>query len=66
MLSVIPRFRPPLDAAFLPAFLWQREFRALVAADRSRRPLAVVLDRPDGGVARHDSQVLGAGTRKRP
>jgi predicted NBD/HSP70 family sugar kinase len=60
MLSVNPRFRPPLDDAFLPAFLWQREFRALVAADRSRRPWVVVLDRPDGGVARHDSHLLGA------
>ncbi|HEY1410514.1 MAG TPA: hypothetical protein VGF36_00155, partial [Rhodopila sp.] len=59
MFTVTPRFRPPLDPAFAPAFLWHRGFQALAAADRSARPFVLVLDRPDGGVARHESRILG-------
>jgi predicted NBD/HSP70 family sugar kinase len=59
MLSVAPKLRPPLDPEFIPAALWQREYRALVAKDASRRPFAMVLVRPDGTVFRHDSHVLG-------
>ena len=61
MLSVAPKLRPVLDPEFLPGALWQRAYRALVAADPGARPLAVVLERTDGSVFRHDSRVLSAG-----
>ena len=61
MLRVTPLFRPPLDPGFVPASLWHRAYGALVDADPSSRPLVLVLERPDGGVSRHDSRILGAG-----
>ena len=61
MLSVAPKLRPVLDPEFLPGALWQRAYRALVAADPGARPFAVVLERKDGSVFRHESRVLSAG-----
>ncbi len=60
MLSVAPKLRPVLDPEFLPAALWQRAYRALVAKDPGARPFAVVLERKDGSVFRHESRVLVA------
>jgi predicted NBD/HSP70 family sugar kinase len=60
MLKISPFLRPPLDPNFLPAALWNRAYRAVVAADPEARTLIVVLERPDGGVSRHQSRVLGA------
>jgi predicted NBD/HSP70 family sugar kinase len=61
MLSVEPKHRPPLDPGFLPASLWQRAYRELVARDPGARPFSIALVRPDGSVFRHDSRVLSAG-----
>jgi predicted NBD/HSP70 family sugar kinase len=60
VLRIKPHLLPPLDPGFLPASLWNRAYRALVAADRGARPLAVVLERSDGTSSRHDSRVLAA------
>jgi len=60
MLSVAPKLRPVLDPEFLPAALWQRAYRELVARDPGARPFALVLVRPDGSVFRHESRVLAA------
>jgi predicted NBD/HSP70 family sugar kinase len=61
MLKITPFLRPPLDTDFLPAALWNRAYRALVAADPGARDLIIALERPDGGVSRHQSRVLGPG-----
>jgi len=60
-LDVRPVVAPPLERSFLPAALWNRAFRALVAKDAGARPLTLVLRSADGAVARHDSRVLGRG-----
>ncbi len=60
MLSVALKLRPVLDPEFLPAALWQRGYRELVARDPGARPFAVVIVRPDGSVFRHESRVLAA------
>jgi predicted NBD/HSP70 family sugar kinase len=60
MLTVEPRIRPSLDPEFVPAALWQRAYRDLVAKDPAARPFAMVLSRPDGTVFRHESRVLAA------
>lgn len=60
MLTIVPKIRPALDPEFMPAALWHRAYRALVAADAKARPMAIVLVRNDGSVFRHDSQVLSA------
>lgn len=61
MLNVEPKLRPSLDPEFLPAALWHRAYRALVAKDPGARPFAIVLVRTDGAVFRHDGRVLSAG-----
>lgn len=60
MLPVAPQFRPPLDPGFLPAALWNRAYRALVAADPTARPFTLALARADGSVSLHRDRVLGA------
>ena len=58
MLKIHPLLRPPLETNFLPAVLWTRAFRALVAQDRGARRFALALVRTDGTVSRHESHVL--------
>jgi predicted NBD/HSP70 family sugar kinase len=65
-LNVTPRFRPPLDSDFLPAVLWNRAYRQLVAQDADARPFAIALVRPDGTVSRHESRILSAEHREAP
>lgn len=60
MLNVAPKTRPSLDPEFLPAALWNRAYRELVAKDPGARPFALVLVRPDGSAFRHDSRILSA------
>jgi predicted NBD/HSP70 family sugar kinase len=60
MLTVASRIRPPLDPDFLPAALWNRAFRSLVAGDRRARPFSFVLERADGGISRFESWLLAA------
>ena len=56
MLSVSPAIIPPLDSSFVPAALWNREFRRRCAA--ASEPLAIALERPDGTVSRFDARIL--------
>jgi predicted NBD/HSP70 family sugar kinase len=60
MQKIVPLLPPPLDPYFLPAALWNRSYRALVANDPTARTLIMVLERPDGGASRHQSRILGA------
>jgi predicted NBD/HSP70 family sugar kinase len=60
MLDLDPFLRPPLDPGFIPASLWNRAYGALVTADPKARDLIMTLERPDAGVSRHQSRVLGA------
>jgi hypothetical protein len=59
-LEVAPLQRPPLIQSFVPAVLWNRAYRALVAADPEARPFAIALVRLDGMVSRHEVRVLSA------
>jgi predicted NBD/HSP70 family sugar kinase len=49
-ISVSPKFRPVLDPHFLPASLWNRAYRGLAHAGVAE-PLAMALERSDGGVS---------------
>jgi predicted NBD/HSP70 family sugar kinase len=60
MLTTSPFLSPPLDPDFVPAALWNRAYRAIVATDPKARTLVISLERPDGGASRHRSQILGA------
>jgi predicted NBD/HSP70 family sugar kinase len=59
-LPVTPRFRPALDPDFLPAPLWNRAYRDLVARDPAARPIALALIRADGAASVHHDRVLPA------
>ncbi len=58
MLTVTPRFLPPLDPEFLPAVLWTRAFLARCAGTAGSRDVAVALERPDGTVSVFHTRVL--------
>ena len=60
MLATPPALSPVLEAGFLPAALWNRDYRDLVARDRGARPFVLTLLRPDGTALRHESRVLAA------
>ncbi len=59
MNSITPSFRPELDPEFLPAALWNHAYRAMVAADRTARPLTLALVRADGTASLRTERVLG-------
>src|ERR1041385_5797203 len=56
MLKISPTHVPPLDPGVEPSALWNRAYRALPAADAE--PLAILLERPDGTISRHDAATL--------
>lgn len=60
-LSVTPKLCPALDREFLPAALWNRAYRELVAHDRGARPIAFALVRADGTASVHHDRVLSIG-----
>ena len=47
---------PPLDSGFIPAALWNQEFRRRCAP--ASEPIAIALERPDGTVSRFDTRIL--------
>ena len=58
MLTISPRFRPPLDPEFVPASLWTREFRSLVERSGGGERIAIALERGSGAVSVHRTAVL--------
>ena len=55
---VEPSFAPPLDEAFRPAVLANREFQREVAASGDGVPLVLGLERADGSVSRFETRVF--------
>jgi predicted NBD/HSP70 family sugar kinase len=53
-----PQFRPVLDPDFQPASLWNRAYRALVRQSGGGVPLAIALERTDGGISVFHAAVL--------
>ena len=60
MLCIQPSLRTPLDPGFLPASLWNRAYRTLVARDRGARPFAFALVNADGATSDYHCRVLAA------
>lgn len=58
MLTVTLKHRPPLDPGFLPASLWNREFRRLVEESGRAQDLILTLERPDGSRSRYATRTL--------
>jgi predicted NBD/HSP70 family sugar kinase len=57
-ISVSPKFRPVLDPEFLPASLWNRTYRTIAQAAGRADPLAIALERSDGGVSVFRTAIL--------
>ena len=59
-INVTMKLAPELDPGFLPAALWNREYRKLVAAAGTKAVvrLAVCLERANGTVSRFDTAIL--------
>ncbi len=45
------KHQPPLDPDFVPAVLWNRNYRSKVEANPASRPLGIALERGDGTVS---------------
>lgn len=58
MLPVNVRHRPPLDAEFLPASLWNRAYRKLVSETARSEELVLTLERPDGSRSEYATRIL--------
>ena len=50
--------KPELDPEFVPAALWNREYRKLAAADPGAIKIAITLERSNGAVSRFDTKLL--------
>ncbi len=55
MLTLSPLIRPPLDPGVDHAALWTKAYRSLL--DEKAEPLALILERPDGTISRHDTRI---------
>lgn len=49
---------PELDPGFVPAALWNREYRKLAAADPAAIKIAITCERSNGAVSRFDTALL--------
>ncbi|HEX8985499.1 MAG TPA: hypothetical protein VF767_08710 [Bryobacteraceae bacterium] len=58
LISVIPKTRPILDPGFVPAALWNREFRSLAGKSGRAEKIAIALERSDGSVSVFRSELL--------
>jgi predicted NBD/HSP70 family sugar kinase len=63
MQSTSPSLLPPLDPGFVPAELWNREYRARCESHAGAHPLAIALERSDGTISRFDTRVLPQTTK---
>ncbi len=57
-LSITPRYRPPLDPAFVPVSLWNRAYRERVENNAKPAGLALALERSAGSVSVYSCPVL--------
>ena len=59
-LNVEVPIQPQLDPEFIPAVLWNRAYRARVAADPHATDLGLALERPDGTCFGYRTRILPA------
>lgn len=57
-MNIQPKVKPVLDEGFVPAVLWNAEYRKLVDADAGAHDVKIALTRLDGTVFRKDVKVL--------
>ena len=57
-IQVNSRIFPELDPGFVPAALWNREYRKLAASESDSIDIVITLERANGAVSRFDSKLL--------
>ena len=57
-MNVRPAIVPPLDPGFVPAVLWNHEYRAQCGREPGAHAIAIAVERTDGTVSRFDTIVL--------
>ncbi len=57
-ITVHPKIRPELDPEFLPAVLWNNEYRKLVAAAPAKNEITIALYRPNGTISTLETAIL--------
>lgn len=57
-IDVVPKIEPELDPEFVPAVLWNRQFRKLVAESGKPHEIAIVLDRLNGSSSVFRTRIL--------
>jgi predicted NBD/HSP70 family sugar kinase len=58
LIHLSPKIRPILDPEFTPAALWTKTYQSVVSAEGGGTKLAIALERGDGAVSVHRTQVL--------
>ncbi len=58
VFRIVPKWRPALDPEFVPAALWNRAYRERVKESGGGEPLALALERGDGGTAIFRTAIL--------
>lgn len=58
MIHITPQCKPKLDPDFIPAVLWNREYRKAVAQTANSRPVRIAISRPDGITWIYDTVLL--------
>jgi len=58
LLELTPRFRPVLDAEFVPAALWNRKYHSLAKASAGAQDLTIALERSDGSISVYRTRIL--------
>lgn len=57
-ITVSSKIRPELDPEFLPAVLWNKEYRKLVAASPAKVEITIALYRPNGTISTLETAIL--------
>ena len=58
MMNINLKMVPKLDPGFVPAVLWNREYRRRVAENAGRQNLKLAMQRPDGTVFRRELDIF--------
>lgn len=58
MIKVNPKIRPELDKNYVPAVLWNREYRKLASESGKAVPVVMAFKRPNGTVSVFKTQML--------
>ncbi len=57
-IQPVAKFRPELDPDFVPAVLWNRDYRNAVNACSDSRKIAIILERSNDTISRFDTEIF--------